>query len=242
MDRIFFVTGQSNSQGVGGTVNPFDDRDQIDNRIYSWNMRENKWEIANLFAEIGSKPVCNQCFAFHFAKAYVQQYPTHRVGLIVCGFPSTSISAWTVPSNQVILPPSIHLNKVDTGLFFWNSLQTIYTALQHHQNNHIDGILWHQGENDCYESYEYYYFRIMYIINCYRHYFGMIPFIVGELLDSWVTNKQNVVLRYLPVYPLVRCARSGKCQNTGDGVHLSTEGHRWMGKEYFNQYQSLIET
>ena len=226
---VFFVTGQSNSQGYGGYADICDARDHCDHRILSWNINTNAWEVANLFSEIGTKPANNQCFAFHFAKELLKIYPGIYIGLIVIGCPGTSICNWTIP-NPFLSKSSV--GKVDTGQFFYTSAEHIKNALAVANGAMLNGILWHQGEADADEEYLWYYQRITQVIQQYRNFFGHIPFIVGELLDYSLLNKQNFILRHLNNLPGVRCANLAQCQHSGDAVHMSTEGHRFMGKAY----------
>lgn len=241
---LFFITGQSNTQGTNSCVNLHDQRDHVDSRILSWNIYEHKWEIANLASVIGTKPANNQCFAFHFAKEYLKQYPYMKVGLIVYGSPNTSINHWVPPN--VHLPPSNDIFKKDIGNVFVDTVNVISEAIKAAGRNYLDGVLWHQGEADFMETYEYYYYRIKHVIFMYRHYFSHptkgLPFIVGELLSYTYFGKQNVILRALQNEDqLTRCASLFGLEHApGDPLHLSTEGNRLMGQRYFNEYKMLF--
>lgn len=251
-DIVFLVTGQSNSQGWGGLYDPYNPEDESDNRIFGWNMEENAWVIFDLEKPIGTKPLGLQCFAFHFAKQYLKTFPDKKIGFIVNGLGGQAICNWTKPDDRLRLKDgfqsSVDSNKQDVGELYDDSVKSINMALLNADVDKIDGVLWHQGEADYLESYEYYRQRLYHIIDQYRHEeFGHddLTFIAGELIhnhDDWAYNKQNVVLQELNDNDdkYIRCATTKHLPANGeDLVHFSTESHRMMGSLYYDQYKII---
>lgn len=236
-DVIFLVTGQSNSQGTGGHFESWNSDDNMNDNILAWNSNAKSWDVANLERYMGTKPLHNQCFAFHFAKKYIKRYPKRKIGLIICGAPGQSISRWS----HIHLPKS-YIYKLDTGDIFDQSVMYTKEALQKSNTKKLEGILWHQGESDFNESHEYYRTRLISIILEYRRLFNDDTlFIAGELLKYNDTFKQNVVLRELNHNKdmFSRCAFSKNLEHCGDELHFSTHAHRELGDMYFEQYMII---
>jgi hypothetical protein len=239
-DVVFLVTGQSNSQGWGGFYEHDHPKDQMDSGIFSWNIDERVWEIANMEKHMGTKPPYNQCFAFHFAKMYRNKYPKTKVGLIVSGLGGQSIARWTQHDSKI--PVSKHDWKSDTGDLYDSSILCSKEALTTCKKKEIDAVLWHQGETDWDENSEYYKIRLRNMIVNYRIDIGTTdtPFIAGELIKAHpFTSKQNTVLRELNDLSdkNTRCAYTKNLEHApGDFLHFNTESHREMGELYFDQY------
>lgn len=245
-DVVFLVTGQSNSQGWGGLYEPFNPEDESDNRIFGWNMEENAWVIFDLEKPIGTKPIGLQCFAFHFAKQYLKAFPDKKIGFVVNGLGGQAICRWTKPHGVSV--PSVDMHKEDVGDLYDDSVHCVNMALKNAGVDKIDGVLWHQGEADYLESYEYYTERLEKVISQYREEpFGHkdLAFIAGELIhnsDEWAYNKQNFVLQTLNDNEdkFVRCASTKHLPANGDDlVHFATESHRMMGRLYYDQYKII---
>lgn len=243
-DLVILLTGQSNALGVGGWCDMADFNDRSDANIYGYNSNTRSWGIFDLRCDIGSKLPQHQCLAFHFAKQYTSSNPHHTVGIIVCGEAGVGICRWIKPQ-QMLQRSSV--NKCDTGDIYTRSVTMVNTALKFVENSEIDVILWHQGENDFDESTTYYYSRLNTVVSQYRSECFTnenVLFIAGELLhnnDIWAFNRQNIALHCFNEDPDARC-RCAKTKNLssnvayGDYLHFSSEGHRAMGRRYYETY------
>ena len=249
---VFLVTGQSNSQGWGGVYEQHNPDDGSNENIYAWNLEEQAWVIFDMEKPMGTKPVALQSFAFHFAKKYISEHKGVKVGLIISGLAGQAICKWTKQNSDynVLKFKSIDTKKLDTGELYDESVMSISQSLKAANLQKLSGILWHQGEGDYLESYDYYKSRLYNVINQYRsEKFGTptTPFIAGELIynnDLWQYKKQNEVLCELndhtDVY--IRCAHTMYLpSNINDLVHFSTQSHRAMGHLYYQQWK-IIET
>lgn len=242
LDFVILLTGQSNSQGTGGSVDIFNVYDHIDNRIFSWNIYTLNWEIANLTNTIGTKPPFNQCFAFHFAKHYLLENPFHKVGIVNIGYGSMPICRWTL--NESCKLPSINIFKPDLGDIYAQSIYHTKLALMQVKRQTPDVILYHQGEADYEETHEYYKERLYNLIKQYRQdlNYPELKFIAGELLNTSIMAKQNCVLNELnydkDMY--TRCAFTKNLFPAfGDFLHFCSDAHRLMGKLYYDQYKMI---
>ena len=226
---IIALTGQSNSQGVGGLYYDTSKDDQPHNRVYSFNIWSKTWEMADLRKHIGTKPPLLQCLAFHFAKKLVEGYSDIRVGIINFGVDGQPISRWVkydadeeyYQFNQQNAGVS---GEIDYGQDYGNYMPgvqgDIYDA--HVRNIHeamdsidpenriIDVICWHQGEgNGGVSSFNERYFEtsLNKVIHQYRsleYCYSKTPFIVGETTGAYTGSykgweARNKELRYLNV-------------------------------------------
>jgi hypothetical protein len=239
-DFIIALVGQSNSQGWGGKYDRNVEADQIHKNITTWNIEDKRWQIADLRQTMGTKPANLQCLAFHFAKEFVKENPDKNVGIIIYGFVGQSISNWTIPN--VTLPKARCSWKNDTAFIYDNTIIEITEALQVANKQTLDLILWHQGEADSDESFEYYETRLKQIIHQFRtEPFGItrLPFIVGEIKEKYgFWHKQNKILKSLnsDIDKFTRCA-SSKNLDTDKSSHFTSEAHRILGTRYYEQYK-----
>jgi hypothetical protein len=233
-DFTVLLTGQSNSQGLGGSFEQHSIDDSPSRRILSWNLEETKWEIANLSNKMGSKPAGWQCFAFHFAKQWIKNNDG-KIGIIVFGMSNQHIGRWTF--QNLNLPFSQDPSKIDSGDIFLSCINHINKSTKK-----IDAILWHQGESDWYETFTYYHTRLYTVINQYRTFLKdtSLPFIAGQLANTSHTAAQNHVLSSLnfDIDNNTRCANTESLQ-TYDVQHFNTQSHRTMGRMYYDAYISI---
>ena len=236
-DKIILLTGQSNALGqFSGSKSINHD---FDDRIYAYNIIKNKWMLFQYNTEIGSKPTNNECFAYYFAKRYLQDYPQHKVGIIVFGQAATPISHWIVP-NLYLLPSSIHDNY-DSGVLFHHINYHIHNALDSIKNKYINIILWHQGENDENETNMYYFERLQALITqfrCSKLCNRKLLFIAGELKQG----KQNIALNMLNYDKdkHTACAYTSFIDSY-DNVHFTSNGFCQVGYQYYYTYQNIIK-
>lgn len=243
-DFVILLTGQSNSQGIGGMYDPSHPDDQPHPNIFAWNIEENCWDIADLESNMGTKPLGYQSLGFHFAKQMLKDYPDRRIGLVISGLGGQSICRWSLPGFG--FEQSVNLWKIDTADLYNDSRDNVADSLVMAAKNKLDLVLWHQGEADWNESAVYYKQRLAKVIQQYRtEEFGSpkMPFIVGELSKHHsVAYKQNTVLRDLNMDTdkYTRCAFTKNLQHApGDPIHFSSQGHRDMGRAYYEQYKMI---
>ena len=245
-DIIILVSGQSNSQGWGGIYEhiPSDD---IHPNILGWDTESNLWKVFDLKNSIGTKPKNMQNFAFHFAKRMIIDKPNIKIGIIIHGLGGQPISRWTLPNPNLI--PSIDINKKDDGDIYRDIVDIVSNCVKitnTYTNTRIPSklhsILWHQGEADYLESFEYYQQRLICLINKFRSESFCsfnTPFILGELLDNFPYNKQNFVIDKFNTNS-IKCARTKNLPcNFNDVLHFSTQSHRLMGSLYYDKYKEI---
>ena len=160
---IIVLTGQSNSQGIGGRYDLNNSNDQSHNRIMAWNQGyidyaigypwfqdggNIGWEVADLQNTIGTKLHNDQCFAFHFAKHLVNAYNDIVVGIINCGLGAQRIARWAIfPETSKWYKYNINYWRNQGDIFELHKC-IIDLALSKIQHKHVNAILWHQGESD----------------------------------------------------------------------------------------------
>lgn len=100
---IIAVTGQSNSQGVGGIYECSKTEDQPHERVLGYNAKLKQWTTASMYDEsLGTsdhKYIGTQSFAFHFAKQIAKNDPSKIIGIINYGIGGQPIKRWNkIPS------------------------------------------------------------------------------------------------------------------------------------------------
>tara|TARA_B100001094_G_scaffold271714_1_gene277140 strand:- start:232 stop:2727 length:2496 start_codon:yes stop_codon:yes gene_type:complete len=243
-DVVILLTGQSNSQGMGGFYDPINPEDQVHNNIYAWNIEEACWDIADLDNNMGTKPLGYQSLGFHFCKHYLNDHPGVKLGLIVSGMGGQSICRWSRPNLK--FPSSNNSWKIDTADLYEESCDAVREALEITGKQKLDLILWHQGEADWNETHTYYDCRINSVINQYRNEeFGSteLPFICGELLknNSFASKQNEVLVKFNNnTDPYSRCAFTKNFSHSSeDFIHFSSQGHRDMGLAYYDQFKMI---
>lgn len=161
---IISLTGQSNSQGIGGFYDENNEDDQPHERILSWNQGYTSvgegfpwyneggnigWEVADLRKVLGTKMPYFQCMAFHFAKQLVTAYPDIIVGIINAGLGGQPIARWAIyDENDEFYNYNINRYQNQGDIF------TVHTAMINNalyvldSKKNVDVFLWHQGESD----------------------------------------------------------------------------------------------
>ena len=168
--------------------------------------------------------------------------------MIIMGVGNTSICAWTKIENTLHFEQSSS-GKSDFGSIYDDTVNHVKVALKMINKPTLDLVLWHQGEADFNESHKYYEQRLNNLIQQYRsETFGneRLAFICGQVLhvnDDWHFNTQNEVLnRVHQMNRYVRCADTGNLPNLPyDPIHFSSEGHRLMGKKYFESFVDICQ-
>ena len=244
---IIAVTGQSNSQGAGGSYDEKISDDQVHKRIHGFNNSTNRWEIADLRTDsLGlqgldennewNRSFNSQSFAFHFAKQMVNKYPDIVVGIINVGIGEQSISRWVLDIN---------------GDIYKKHVKVITKSLEHlNISKKIDVICWHQGESDANMSLKIYKNNLYQVINQYRNELFCnknTPFIVGQTIQngnqSLELQNNNLLNLNIDDDNFTSCINTGDLEsntdNQNDKVHFSSESHRQLGKRYYNAYKIM---
>ena len=235
-NKLILLTGQSNALGQfsGDKIIKHD----FDERIYVYNITKNAWVQFKHDTEIGNKPIYNECFAFYFAKRYLQDRPHHKIGIIVFGQAATSISNWIVPNSH--LSSSVVSNNYDTGVIFHYINYHTHNALELIKNKYINIVLWHQGENDLNETNMYYFERLQALITqfrCSKLCNNKMIFIAGELKSG----KQNIALNMLNYDKdkHTACAYTSFIESV-DNVHFTSNGFCQVGYQYYYTFQNML--
>lgn len=172
--------------------------------------------------------------AASFAAAWCNKNENEKIGLIPCADGATSLDDWAVD-----------------GVLFENALFQSELAKRTSQ---LEGILWHQGENDCNsQGIKQYYKKFLVIVETLRRRLDVpdIPVIVGGLGDYLNTGKYG---RYFRDYPLINqvllefadtqenCyfVTASDLKANPDNIHLNAMSQRIFGLRYFEAYDKSI--
>lgn len=196
-------------------------------------LRNGRWQM---MAEPihNDKPGAGIGLAAAFAAAWRQDHPTHRIGLIPAAEGGTSLDDWAVGS----------------ALFDHAMAQ----AKLAQRSSTIQGILWHQGENDCFpERAQVYQENLAVIMDALRHELSLptTPLIMGALGDFLPHGMYG---KYFTTYPLVNTALETYAQNhpdcyyvtaqgltaNQDGLHFNAASLRAFGLRYYQAYRQQM--
>lgn len=176
------------------------------------------------------RPVSGISLAASFAGAWRLKNPDSQIGLIPCADGGSSLDDWAVG-----------------GQLFDHALFQAKLALR---NSSLDGILWHQGENDSFAGRSAHYVdKLTEIIHAFRKELKatQAPFITGGLGDYLSTGRYG---KYFTEYQNVNQAllklseqnantyyvtASGLGANP-DGLHFDAMSLRKFGIRYFECY------
>ncbi len=221
---LILVTGQSNALGADTDYDPT--LDSPDKQVFAFT--NDGWQVADLHqvwdlnwfprGNPGDSPSNN--FALHFGKQIASRSPDMVVGVILVTAPGTSIEHW------------------QHGGDFYTHLQSkVVSAInQTPHKSGLDGILWHQGENDAGDSA--YGGKLDALIARFRseNWFSADrPFICGETAEFDVVNRQLMALNSNgDIWSA--CVRSTNLHTQSDGFHFSAAGLRELGRRYAEKY------
>ncbi len=159
MVHSFLLIGQSNMAGRGF----LDEACEVDNSRL-WVLRNGRWQ--RLYRPVnGDRAFSGACLAESFAEAYAKKYDVD-VGLIPCADGGTSLSQWRIG-----------------GLLYDHAVAQARLA---QRTSTIAGVLWHQGEADCFpDLYPSYAERLQPILDGFRRDLDLhdVPFLLGGLGD-----------------------------------------------------------
>ena len=120
------------------------------------------------------------------------------------------------------------------------------------RSSELGGIIWHQGENDCYDfdatEYKTLFLNVMTQIRKELN-AQALPLIIGELSEKIAPEinlkdgpqKLNRLLHVLEdEIPYCGVAPSSELTLKKDGIHLDSKFYRELGKRYFQKYKELV--
>lgn len=190
-------------------------------------LRNGRWQMM-LEPIHNDRPGAGIGLASSFAAAWRMDHPNHRIGLIPAAEGGSSLDDWAVGS----------------ALFD----HAIAQAKLAQRSSTIQGILWHQGESDCFpELAASYQEKLTVIINALRNELSLpnTPLIMGALGDFLPHGMYG---KYFSTYPLVNKAletyhqpdcyyvsAQGLTANP-DGLHFNAASLRVLGIRYYQAY------
>ena len=230
MVHSFLLIGQSNAAGRGllTDVGPLDN---CGGRLKA--LRNGLW--FHMFRPVNpDRHTSGICFAESFAREYALAHPDVTVGIIPCADGGTQISQW--------MPGEI---------LFDNAVNCAKLAMR---TSDLKGILWHQGENDCFgEKYTVYEEKLRCVLDGMRNALGCpnLPILIGGLGDflAKVEKYPEFAQNYLKINQILRktgeeypnCAfvcAEGLGSNS-DHLHFSAEALMELGIRYHRAYEPL---
>lgn len=230
MVHSFLLIGQSNAAGRGF----LEEAEPLDNcRGRLKALRNGLW--FNMFRPVNpDRHTSGVCLAESFAKEYALAHPDVTVGIIPCADGGTQISQW--------MPGEI---------LFDNAVNCAKLAMR---TSDLKGILWHQGENDCFgEQYAVYEEKFRCVMDGIREALGCpdLPIIIGGLGDflAKVEKYPEFAQNYLRINEILRkmgeeyphCAFVGAegLGSNPDHLHFSAESLKELGIRYYRAYEPL---
>ena len=230
MIHSFLLIGQSNAAGRGFLAEA-EPLDICGGRLKI--LRNGLW--VNMFRPINpDRYSSGVCFAESFAREYARAHSETAVGIIPCADGGTQISQW--------LPGEI---------LFDNAVNCAKIAMR---TSVLKGILWHQGENDCFdEKYTLYAERFKRVMNEMRAELDRpdLPIVIGGL-GGFLANFEkypdvarnyvriNEILRQLgEEYPHCAFASAEGLGANPDNLHFNVKALEKFGVRYYRAYEGL---
>lgn len=227
MIHSFLMIGQSNMAGRGFRKDvPLIYDEQIK------MLRNGRWQT--MVEPVNyDRPSSGVSLVSSFAAAWRLKNVEQEIGLIPCAEGGASLDDWAVG-----------------GALFEHAVCQAKLA---QRNSKLDGILWHQGESDCFtERVAHYYEKFAVIVEALRRELNVpdIPLITGGLGDYLTTGRYGA---YFALYPMVNqvlqefatrqrhcyfVTASGLTANP-DGIHFDAVSQRVFGIRYFEAFDRL---
>ena len=225
MIHSFLLIGQSNMAGRGFLPEAIDvDKSNI--KI----LRNGRWQP--MYRPVNPDRITSGVnLAESFAEAYAKKYNV-EVGIIPCADGGTQIDQW-----------------VPGGLLYDHA---VFQSKLAQRTSTIAGILWHQGESDCFEErIALYEKKLRHVIAAFRRDLGLedVPFVMGELGDFLADHEAEFLHNYPAINALMHMvaddkARIGVASAKGlgsnpDKLHFSAEALHEFGLRYFEVFDRL---
>lgn len=226
MIHSFLLIGQSNMAGRG----LLNEAKEIDTRRIKV-LRNGRWQT--MFRPvISDRDVSGVCLAESFAECYAEKYDTD-VGLIGCADGGTSLDQWA-----------------PDGVLYRNAIFQAKLAME---SSILTGILWHQGEADCFEGlHATYKTRLAKFIENLRKDIGIpeIPIVMGGLGDflkltsftEYIENTDTInkaTQEVADADDFLGFASAKGLSANSDNVHFNAESLHELGIRYFNEFEKL---
>ena len=230
MVHSFLLIGQSNAAGRGLA----EEAEPLDNLQGRLKVQRNGLWVPMFRPVNPDRHTSGVCFAESFAAEYAHSHPDIEVGVIPCADGGTQISQW--------LPGQI---------LFDNAVNCARLAMR---TSSLKGILWHQGENDCFgDNHAFYTQRFLSVMNglrkelCYPD----LPILIGGLGDfltklekypEFAQNhlKINAVLQELgKEYPHCAFISAEGLGSNPDNLHFNSQALKELGIRYCQAYSQF---
>ena len=226
MMHSFLLIGQSNMAGRGfpSEVEPIENKNLYVLRGGRW------WPM---FVPVHCDRVtAGICLAESFADRYAREHDV-KVGLIPCADGGSSIDMW----------------KVGGTLFDY----ACYMAEIASRTSTIAGVLWHQGESDCYEErYPLYEEKLSVIMNAFRKKLGLydVPFLLGglgeylefcpysEVFKNYVHINKSLQ-NFAKNTDMTAYVPADGLKSNPDYLHFSAEALREFGVRYYDEFKKI---
>ena len=167
-------------------------------------------------------------FLYHYYNKLQEDFPNREIQLILipCG---KGGSGWLTDRGNTWRASDV----------LWSDL---ITRIKWIKNNgyQIDAFLWHQGETDAKSNTKNYKDVLKNFIQSVRDYAGNqnLPFILGEMAQSWVTNNHESVyqdiINSIPNEVPYTATTSSTELTLGDEIHFDASSHVELGSRYFD--------
>lgn len=224
MIKSFLMIGQSNMAGRGFVT----DVPPICNEKIQM-LRNGRWQM--MAEPINyDRPVAGVGLAASFADALTKLNMQDTIGLIPCAEGGSSLDEWSVD-----------------GVLFRNAISQTKLAME---SSELSGILWHQGENDCFnENYKVYYQKFLKIIETLRQELNVpnVPIIIGGMPDF--LGKQGFgqgciefdqvdkeLQKFAFEQPHCYFVTAKGLTSNPDGIHIDATSQRKFGLRYYEAF------
>ncbi|OQP39972.1 acetylxylan esterase [Niastella yeongjuensis] len=226
MIASFLLIGQSNMAGRGYSheVPPIINEGIKVLRNGRWQMMAEPLHNDRASAGIG--------LAGSFGAAWRMQHPDEEIGFIPCAEGGTSLDDWAIG-----------------GPLFNHALLQAKLA---QRSSTLTGILWHQGESDCFpEKVGEYEGRLKILIDAFRKELNAadVPLVVGgigDFLTSGIYGKyfgnypliNEALMRYAQSQALCYFATAEGLTSNPDGLHFNAASLRTLGVRYYEAFRT----
>ena len=226
--KAFLMIGQSNMAGRGelDEVEPIENENCFMLRMGRWQKMSDPVNPDRPIT--GIRMHSGVSLANSFADAVSKAKGT-KVGLIPCADGGTRLDQW--------MPGEI---------LFDHAVMQVKLAMR---TSEICGIIWHQGESDCFsmENIMLYKDKFIKMISELKAQTGIgdVPLILGELhegidrewnIENRIPTLNGIFHEIAEVIPNCRVASSKGLSLKPDGIHFDSKSCREFGIRYFNEY------